>query len=73
MLTYFILATTLICLTDGLALFKNKQWRELGTLGLLIAAAILLVMAKKFDIPTPADVLQQMFRPVGEVIFGARE
>lgn len=69
MLTFLILAVIFIFLTDGAALVKKKQWRELSTLGLLIGIAIFLVIANRFEIPTPVDGLQTLFRPVGEVIF----
>lgn len=72
MLTYLISAAILICLLDGVPLVKNKQWRELGTLGFLIVAAILLLVVNKINIPSPIEVLQQLLSPIGKFVFKER-
>jgi len=66
---FLILAVMLIFLTDGAALVKKKQWRELSTLGLLIGIAISLIIADRFNVPTPVDGLHQLLGPVGKVFF----
>lgn len=72
MIIYLIFALILICLFDGVSLARRKLWRELSTLGVLITIAIIIVIAKKFHIPTLVDILHQLFRPIGEVLFRER-
>lgn len=72
MIIYLILALIIICLYDGVRLIKTRLWRELITMGLLITIAVLIVVFKKFHMPTLVDVLHQLLRPVGEVIFRER-
>lgn len=69
MLILLILAVFLICLFEGVPLIKKGLWRELGTLGFLIATAIYLGITDIAELPTPINWLQQLLNPVGEVIF----
>ncbi len=71
MIILFFLATILIGLVEGVPLVKKGLWRELGTFSFLIGTALLLVIAKKMDIP-PVGWLQQLLDPVGEALFKQR-
>jgi len=69
MITPFLLAVILIVLYEGLPLFKNKLWRELGALGMLIGLAAFLGIADMWGMPTPVNLLEQLLGPIGQTIF----
>lgn len=60
----------LIAFLEGAALLKAAKWRELGTFGVLLAAALLIGVAKALGMPTPIELLNRWLRPVGEALFG---
>lgn len=68
MIVLIIIAAVLIYFLDGKRLIKNKQWKELGVMSLLLAAAASLELMSMFKIPLPLTWLEFIFRPLGVLI-----
>lgn len=64
-----VAVAVLVFLTDGMRLVRQRRWRELATVGSLLALAGFLAIAASLHIPTPVDVLQRLLGPVGEALF----
>jgi hypothetical protein len=72
MLLAITLISTTIAVAEGIPLIKKKMWKELVTLISLIVIAILLVIEKLLDIPTPMNVINNLLYPFGRTIFRIR-
>lgn len=68
-LSLFLLAAILVFLFEGVPLIKAKLWRELGTFGFLMGAALLLGIIRLLGISTPVEWLHKFLSPVGKTIF----
>ncbi len=64
----FLLAVP-ICVFEGWPLFREKRWKELAVLGLLIGAALLIGLGKALGLPAPLAVLERWLHPVSEILF----
>jgi hypothetical protein len=69
MMGLLILLAVPIGIYEGLPLIREKRWKELITVGVLIGGALLIGLGKTFGIPTPLELLDQWLRPVEEAIF----
>lgn len=69
MLLVTILAIILIFIAEGIPMIRNKLWKELITLGLLLGIALLLVIGYKLGIPTPLALVDELLSPFGKAIF----
>lgn len=59
----------LIMLYEGIPLLRKKLWRELVTVGILIASAIFLGIAEMLGVTMPIPWLEQLVGPLGQTIF----
>ena len=69
MLISITLISAAIALIEGLSLIKKKMYKELVTLIILLFLAILLVVEKKFNIPTPIVIIKNLLYPLGKIIY----
>ena len=69
MLVSIALISGVIAFVEGLPLIKNKMWKELIALLILLLIAILLVIIKYLNLPTPTDIMNNIFYPLGKAFF----
>lgn len=69
MIPFFILAVLLIAAYEGPQLIKNKLWRELGVMGVIVGATAYLAVAGVLGMSTPLNWLEKLLGPVGMIIF----
>lgn len=69
MLLVTILAIILIFIAEGFPMIRNKRWKELTTLGLLLGIALLLTIGNKLGIPSPVALIYELLSPFGKAIF----
>ena len=58
-----------ICIAEVPPLIKNKQRKELITMGSLLGVALLLVIGKMLDIPSPIGLIDRLLSPLGRILF----
>jgi len=68
LLLVFLLAVP-ICVLEGKLLIREKRWKELGVVGILIGAALLIGLGNALGLPAPLESLARWLRPVGETLF----
>ena len=69
MLGLIIFITLLIGFGEGMPLIRQKKWKELTVMGILIAGAFLVIFGRMLRLPTPLEWLDHWLRPVGMGIF----
>jgi 4-hydroxybenzoate polyprenyltransferase len=69
MIALFLLTVIVICLYEGIPLTKQRLWRELATLGLLIGSSFSLGVAKLLGVSSPLNWLEHWLGPIGKMIF----
>jgi hypothetical protein len=69
MLLSITIVSAVIAFIEGIPLVKKKMWKEFVTLMFILLIAILLVVEKLFDIPTPVNILNNLLSPFGKIIF----
>lgn len=69
MIKFLILIAVPICIFEGIPLFRNKKWRELITLGVLIGLSLIIGIGKQLGIMTPIELLDLLLMPLGKTFF----
>ncbi|EDK32391.1 hypothetical protein [Clostridium kluyveri] len=69
MITIIITAALLICVLEGIPLFKKKMWKELLSMGFILLISLLLEISKILNIITPINFIEQLFKPLGKILF----
>lgn len=69
MAAFLIAAAAILCIIESIFLVKNGLKKELAVFGTLLGLAVLLLVGKKLDWPTPLGLLEKIFSPIGEAIF----
>lgn len=72
LLSSTIIFAVTIALLEGIPLIKKKSWKELTTLVILLLIAIILVIEKLLEIPTPISIINNLLYPFGKAIFRSR-
>lgn len=63
------LISTAIAFIEGIPLIKKRMWKELTALIILLLIAILLVITKLLNLPTPLKIMNNLICPFGKKIF----
>lgn len=69
MLMLLILAVIFICIIEIIPLVKKGSWKELAVYCSILALAVLLLLGKKLELPTPIKLMYQIVSPIGKIIF----
>lgn len=72
LLSSTIIFAVTIAILEGIPLIKKKSWKELTTLVILLLIAIILVIEKLLEIPTPINIINNLLYPFGKAIFRSR-
>jgi hypothetical protein len=69
MIMLIILLTAPICLFEGMPLIKQRRWKELIVLGVLIGLVLFVGIGKTVNLPSPIQIMERWLLPVGKAIF----
>ncbi|OAA84919.1 hypothetical protein [Clostridium ljungdahlii] len=61
-----IISAILIVLLEGIFLIKKSMWKEFLCTAFLLIISLFFQIGKGLGIPGPIDLIESLFKPIGE-------